>query len=192
MSIRHSLLCGVTESGKTTLAREIANRLQAKKHNVIVYDPLGTPTANGGWGKNALIFTEPELFTEYLSRDDVMHAHVFVDESIDIFDSRNTPNIWMLTKGKHFGFQFYLIAQRPKMLPPNVRTMCATCYMFRLARDDAREICADFGHSYPDVLSSVESDKEVIKELDTGDYLILTSGNVAVSRANIFDQLQEK
>jgi hypothetical protein len=194
--MKHTLICGVTESGKTTLAREIARRMGVREHNMIVFDPVGTATAGGDWPKSAIIFNDIDKFTDYVERDDVRHAHVFVDESADVFSHSQKDNHWMLRRGRHKGLQFFLIAQRPKMLPPNVRTQCSICYCFRLALDDLKEIAADFGHNVKDILE-VNSDEEVkeekvIKNLDSGDYLVLTSGSATFARGNIFNQLQKR
>lgn len=177
----HSLICGVTESGKTTLAHALANTFAANGQNVIVYDPVGTLTASGSWPKTAVVFDDEEEFFEYLARDDVLHAHVFVDESGDIFNATKRHNLWLMTRGRHFGFNVYPIAQRPKMILPSARTMCGTAYVFRLASDDLKEIGKDFGFN--------DLDKET---LDKGDFLVLHSGSPRYERGNIFHLLKGK
>lgn len=173
----HSLFTGVTESGKTTLARGIARDLAKRKQNIIVLDPVGTETKGGGWPESARVFTEGEDFWKYLARGDVGHAHVFIDEAGDQFHMGARENFWLLTRGRHYGLYCYLIAQRPKLLAPSVRTQCSRCYMFRLAHEDASEVARDFGHSWP---------FENEKELDKGDFFILYSGQVRKERANVF------
>lgn len=193
--MNHTLICGVTLSGKTTLAREIARKMSVHEHNIIVFDPMGTATAGGDWPESAIIFSDQEKFTDYVERDDVRHAHVFVDEAADVFSHTQKENHWMLRRGRHKGLQFYLIAQRPKMLPPNVRSQCSIVYCFRLALDDIKEVAADAGHNVNDILSVTEKDNngkdiKVIKNLDTGDFLVLTSGSATFARGNIFNELQ--
>lgn len=187
----HGLIVGVTQSGKTTLAHALAQAFAARRHNVIVFDPLGTPTASGGWPESAIVFHDKDKFLEYLNRPDVSHAHIFIDEAYEIFSHADPSNNWLLTRGRHFGFQIFPIAQRPKMLPPSVRSQCGVCYMFRLSKDDARELAADFGHNYPEILETTVSDEKVILPLDKGDYLTLNSGSAEFSRANIFSQLSK-
>lgn len=182
----HAIICGVTESGKTTLARTLSRRMCAQNQNVIVYDPVGTASAGGDWGKNAVVFNDQEKFWEFISRDDVSHAHIFIDEAGDVFSISHRHNYWLLTRGRHFGFQVYLITQRPKMIAPSARAQCGVAYMFRLAKDDAREICADFGHNWP----FVEKNKKPAPELDKGDFYILYSGAMGKKRANIFSILK--
>ena len=185
----HAIICGVTESGKTTLARALSRRMCAEKQNVIVYDPVGTATYGGEWGKSAVVFNDPQKFWGYISRDDVHHAHVFIDEAGDIFHLGARENFWLLTRGRHFGFQVYLISQRPKMIAPSARAQCGVAYMFRLAKDDAKEICADFGHDWP--FRDAESKQKItVKELDKGDFYTLYSGAIGKNRSNIFQILK--
>ena len=55
----HVLYCGVTMTGKTTLAREHAKILEAAKYQLVVYDPVMTYTANGSWPESARILSTP-------------------------------------------------------------------------------------------------------------------------------------
>lgn len=173
----HTLYCGVTESGKTTLAREVARKVAAE-FPVVVYDPVGSATAGGGWPDSAIIFTDEEEFFDYMSRDDVKGAHVFIDEAGDLFHVGKRHNFWLLTRGRHFFLSVHLIAQRPKMIAPTARGQVSVTYAFRLALEDMREIAADMGHSGLEKIS-----------LDKGDFLCLYSGQASIKRANIFDLL---
>lgn len=175
----HALICGVTESGKTTLAHALANTLAKEKQNVIVFDPVSTPTIRGTWPEQAIIFDDEEEFFDYLARDDVNHAHVFIDEAGEVFNLEKRHNFWLLTRGRHFGFNCYVICQRPKMVAPTIRNQCAKAYVFRLADDDLKAIGADFGFS--------DLGKE---SLDRGDFLLLASGTSRFERANIFNLLK--
>lgn len=175
----HTLICGVTMSGKTTLAHAVANALAIEGHNIIVYDPVGTATAVGNWPKSAVIFDDEQEFFDYLTRPDVFHAHIFIDEAGDVFSAQKRENLWLLTRGRHFGFFVYLIAQRPKMILPSARNQCGLAYVFRLAVDDLKEIGKDYGFS--------DLDKN---SLDKGDFLMLLSGSPQYQRGNIFSLLK--
>lgn len=175
----HTLICGVTQSGKTTLARMLARTFEQLGHSVIVFDPLGTQTVGGNWGTSAIVIESRDDFLEYISRDEIIHAHVFVDEAHEIFALTCPENFWLLTRGRHFGLNIYAITQRPKLIAPTCRLQCGRCYMFRLGADDARELGADFGHSGLEKIS-----------LDTGDFLCLNSGSAKYSRANVFHLLK--
>ena len=60
--------------------------------------------------------------------------------------------------------------------------------MFRLARNDAREVAADFGHDWP--FKDENGAQE--PELDKGDFYLLYSGASGKNRANIFQLLPKE
>lgn len=174
----HSLIVGVTESGKTTLAHALAADLMAQGQRIIVFDPVGSFTKKGTWPAGAVIFDDEDLFFEYLADDRVCHAHVFVDEAGEVFNASKRHNLWLLTRGRHYGLSVYMICQRPKMLLPAARGQASRAYIFRLAVSDLKEISADMGFS----------DLENIP-LDRGDFIMLVSGSAQMERANIFSLL---
>ena len=179
----HSLYCGVTMSGKTTLARYHARLLQNAEHDVVVYDPVMTGTAGGGWSvekKELRTFHTEEAFLKWIEKasgEPERPIFVFVDEAADIFGHGNGENELLPRRVRHQNIYLRLVSQRPKMLPPNVRTQCAHIYMFRLSDDDQKTVLADAGHS-----------KDVVeKQLDTGDFLLLRSGSQVIVSHNVFD-----
>jgi hypothetical protein len=142
---------------------------------VIVYDPLGTGTLGGDWGKGAEIYDDPLLFLQDMENPGkIYNAHVFIDEADEIFSQEQKDNFWILKKGRHYGLSIWVITQRPKMVAPTVRNQCADAYLFRLAIQDVKEIAADFGHSNIHAL-----------ELAHGDYIVLHSGHPEFERGSI-------
>lgn len=172
----HALICGVTQTGKTTLAHNIAHEFAQKGAGIIVYDPVGTETIRGKWPESSVIFSDEHEFFGYLSRDDVNNAFVFIDEAGDIFNAQKRENMWLLTRGRHFGFSVFMIAQRPKMILPSARSMAGVCYLFRLSSDDMRDIGRDFGFSGLDKIN-----------LDRGDFIVLESGLSDYQTGNVFN-----
>jgi len=171
----HHLICGVTMSGKTTLARMLARYLLSKKQKVVVYDPMGTDTAGGGWGEGAIVFDEIPDFLAYVESDECGAAHVFVDEADLIFSLDQKENHWMLRRGRHFGMTLYCITQRPVLIAPSVRSMCGRAYVFRLVQDDIKRVAADYAF-----------DKAHEISLDAGDFLCFTAGVSTFQRGNVF------
>lgn len=178
----HTLFCGVTLSGKTTLARAIAQEQAKKGVPLIVFDPVGTSTANGNWPESAIVISDLGEFLEYMAHPDVHSASVYIDEAANVFNARMPENCLLLTQGRHRGLQINMIAQRPKMVLPNARTQAARTYMFRLATEDAREVFADAGHN----------SKQFDLNLDTGDFYVLHSGSRRVERGNVFNLIKPK
>lgn len=178
----HTLICGVTMCGKTTLARQLSREIERaeKSTPIVVYDPVHTTeTAGGDWADSAIIFTREDLFLNYVEKLN-QRAFLFVDESADLFSHEKRYNQWILTMGRHHGFIVVIISQRPKMIAPTCRNQCGLLYMFRMAPNDSAEVLADFGHGRNDA------------DLDRGDYLRIESGTARVERGNIFNDLKRK
>jgi DNA helicase HerA-like ATPase len=175
----HTLYTGVTQSGKTTLARAFAREL-SKSGMVLVYDPLGTETAGGAWG-NSTVFENAEQFLDTIYDANFHNAHIFIDEAHHIFSHADKSHLWLLTQGRHYGLTIHAITQRPTKIHPDARSNCGLAYMFRLANDDARLLGNDFGFS------------DIHKiNLDRGDFLCLESGVAKFKRGNVFDLLTPK
>lgn len=175
----HHLICGVTMSGKTTLARMIARHLGKQKQKIVVYDPMGTDTAGGGWGETAIVFDEIEPFLQYLESDECGAAHVFVDEADLVFSLDQKENHWLLRRGRHFGLTIYCITQRPVLVAPSVRSMCHRAYVFRLVQDDIKRVAADYGFDQAHTIN-----------LDAGEFLCFTAGSSDFKRGNVFQMVK--
>lgn len=175
----HSLYTGVTQSGKTTLARAAAREFCGLKNRVIVYDPLGTATAGGDWGETAEVHDDIDTFLDVVYHADTTNAKLFIDEAHHVFAHADKSHLWMLTQGRHYGLEAHLITQRPTKVHPDARTNCGRCFMFRLAHDDARAIGLDYGFSDIHKIS-----------LDKGDFVILNSGTAHYSSSNVFKLLE--
>jgi DNA helicase HerA-like ATPase len=178
--LHHTLYAGGTMTGKTTLARLVARQRARKKRNVVIYDPVGTQTAGGGWpeGDNVLLFDDFEEFMTWVGKNG--DADLFIDEAGDHFRVQDAENHWLLRRGRHYGYEVHLISQRPKMMAPNVRNQCSKAYLFRLSTDDVREICGDMGRDAP------------TSELDKGDFIGVCSYSPEIVKGNVFHLLNRK
>lgn len=175
----HTLYTGVTQSGKTTLARSVARELSKAKNRVIVYDPMGTETAGGEWGETAEVHDTLETFLDVAYAPETVNAHLFIDEAHHVFAHSDKSHLWLLTQGRHYHLTLHIITQRPTKVHPDARTNCGHCFMFRLAQDDARSIGNDYGFSDIHKIS-----------LDKGDFIFLNSGSSEISQGNIFKLLE--
>lgn len=177
----HSLYVGVTLSGKTTLARAVSRELRRKQQTVIVFDPMRTETAGGDWGEGAYIFDQEENFLTMMQDERTARTHVFVDEADMVFNHGRMENFWMLTRGRHYGFEMNLISQRPKLLHPTVRDQCTRLYMFRLPVNDRVELGRDKGH-----------DHFAEYDLDAGEFVVANSASRDITRGNVFQLIKRK
>lgn len=179
LPIVHCLVVGVTQSGKTTLAHAMAHEESEKKEGkreIIVYDPVGTETAQGHWPDGTIYFDDNEEFLEYLSkRQEGRDCLLFIDEADDVMSHRYPENTMIIRRARHHNIQVVLITQRPHLLSPSARTQCGVCFMFRLSKQDADNIGREFGHNG---ISEVD--------LDRGEFLVLQSGEKVIDRGDVF------
>lgn len=141
----HSLIVGMTESGKTTLAKKFALAAQKRGIPCIIYDPLLSD-----WGQGARVFdvfAEFEQAIEELPEPEFVGqliAYAFIDEADTVLSQSDRENWWIMTRGRHYGLRVFPITQRPKLISPTARGQCATLYCFRVSADDAKALAADF------------------------------------------------
>jgi hypothetical protein len=171
----HTLICGVTMSGKTTCAHKLAQFDEADRIPVIVFDPVMTETAAGEWPDHAQIYTDSEKFLQRMGKMRGEPVSVYIDEGGDIFSHAQADNRWILTRGRHLGYSVTLICQRPKLVHPSVRHQTSRLFLFRLAHTDLQAIGADYGFTG---LGQVK--------LDQGDFVVLYSGHAQILKGNIF------
>jgi DNA helicase HerA-like ATPase len=127
----HALILGMTESGKTTLAKTLAPVYRAQGIKVGVLDPLGDP----GWQADYRT-TDPAAFLEafWSSRQ----CAWFIDESGDAVGKYDEAMIKTATRGRHWGHRVHYITQRGAQLSRTVRDQCSTLFLFTTSLDDSK------------------------------------------------------
>lgn len=139
--IRHTLIVGITSSGKTTLAKVLA---QKSKRTKIIF----SPTLDFSPAKNQQVFHTEEDFLAALY--EAKNCDVFIDEADTILPNViDMPHKWLTQRGRHLGLRAFIITQRPAVLNKTIRANCAECYMFRLEEGDAKQILKDFAINAP-------------------------------------------
>lgn len=168
----HTGYYGITQSGKTTKAQMIAQLLAKSRHQVIVYDPVGSPTVAGGWPENAIVYNDPNKFMNDMLETE--NAQIFVDEADTVFSHAQDDNHWIMRRGRHQGLYVHLITQRPNLVHPNCRSMCSRAYIFKLNATDRKTILADHGHDDLDI------------DKNHGSFIMVDNRTSDVLRGNIF------
>ena len=127
----HSLIVGMSESGKTTLAKRMCQRTKASGRGTGVLDPL-----HDNWDADFQT-DDPELFlqTFWQSRS----CDFFIDEAGDSVGHYDKPMIQTATRGRHWGHNCYYITQRSQSLSPTVRAQCRYIFLFAMARQDCEK-----------------------------------------------------
>jgi len=129
--VPHSLIIGMTESGKTCLAKQMAAAYRARGVGVLVLDPLADP----GW-ETDYITSDPDQFIEifWASRS----CAVFIDEAGDAVGRYDAVMAKTATRGRHWGHNCHYITQRGAQLAVTVRDQCSNLFIFCTALNDAK------------------------------------------------------
>ena len=123
------LIVGTNESGKTTLA----NRLIKDAHiPVFIRDPIGAE-----WAKCDGRFSNSDELRALLDKQKMQPCIAVIDESADFFSVGQRENHWIFTRGRHDAMLPIAIAQRLKMMAPNVRDCATDLYVFEVSPEAA-------------------------------------------------------
>ena len=138
----HTLIVGTTASGKSVLARALAEKRLALGGAVIVFDPVWNPKEKNAWGKGAVIYREPQPFIDAVWKSS--NCLVIADEAGEHIRSNNSPFVALATRGRHNGHDVIFIAQRIKMLLPTVRDNVDLLFLFATRSEDAQYLAGDW------------------------------------------------
>ena len=121
----------MTESGKTTLAKQLARTYKHNNIGVLVLDPLN----DGGWSCD-FITSDPEEFLRVYW--DSCQCMVFIDESGDSVGRYDNAMIKTATRGRHWGHSNHYITQRGQQIARTVRDQCSNLFLFNTALEDCK------------------------------------------------------
>lgn len=130
----HGLILGMTESGKSTLAKELAAALHARGTCIIILDPLHDP----GWPNGERTFQTADR-AQFLAMVKASRScAVFVDESAQMIGRYAGEMEWLATQGRHWGHSSFFISQRAQQLSVTMRGQCRFLALFRCSLDDGK------------------------------------------------------
>lgn len=136
----------MTESGKTTLAKQLAQAYKNKGIGVIVLDPLNT-----AWAADFQTTDPDEFLKVYWESRQCM---VFIDESGDAVGKYDTAMIRTATRGRHWGHSNHYLTQRGAMLSRTVRDQCSHLFLFNTALEDCKVHSKEWNK--PDLLEATK------------------------------------
>lgn len=139
----------MTESGKTTLAKQLAAHYKRKGIGVLVLDPMHDP----GWSADYQTDNPHEFLATFF---DSRRCMVFIDEageSVGQFDKLMTKTA---TKGRHWGHSVHYISQRGTMINRTVRDQCRNLFLFASASEDCKMWAREFNK--PELLDAAGFD----------------------------------
>ncbi len=158
----HGLFIGMSESGKTTLAMQIAATLR-QRWTIAVLDGRRTPA----WQKLAHFWARtPAELKHYLfvtARAEKKRCMVFIDEAGSYCGVHQKENHDFATQGRHDGHSVFFISQRATQIAPIIREQCKWLYLFHSSETNARLLKEDFNKN--EILDA--------PNLDQGEYLYI-------------------
>jgi energy-coupling factor transporter ATP-binding protein EcfA2 len=119
----HVLICGMSESGKTTLARALASAYRRQGVGVLVLDPLRDPRWNCDF-----ITSNQEEFLDIFWRS--RRCMAFLDEGGKSVGRYNYAMQETATMSRHWGHSCHFISQDPTQLAPVVRDQSRHVFLF--------------------------------------------------------------
>lgn len=130
----HVLIFGMTESGKTTLAKRLAQRYRAHGIPVVVLDSLNDPE----WpsGRDTFQTTDPDEFLRVFWAS--KRCACFIDEAGDAVGRFNTVMQRTATRGRHWGHSVHFISQRGVQIAPTVRDQCGHIFLLTSSVADGK------------------------------------------------------
>jgi DNA helicase HerA-like ATPase len=135
----HCLITGATGTGKSTLLRSLISDRIAQGRDSIIYDPVG---------KIENSFHDDAAFMEKVAKCE--NVSIFVDEADTLLSLAQRENNWILTRGRHRGFEVFISTQRPQLVNPTARGQCEMFFCFRLSMTGVKLIQDDFAVKLPD------------------------------------------
>lgn len=129
----------MTQSGKTTLAKQLVEQYQRSGINVLVLDPINDPS----WGADFQT-SDPDEFLDkvWTSRQ----CACFIDEAGETAGQYDKEMVKTATKGRHWGHRFHYISQRGSMLSTTIRGQCSQLFLFTSGLKDSKIYAEEFGH----------------------------------------------
>lgn len=137
----------MTESGKTTKARQLAANYRRQGIGVIVLDPLRDPA----WQAD-FITDDQEEFLDVFWRSRSCAA--FLDEGGESVGRYDLAMQKTATRGRHCGHSCHYIAQKATQLAPIVRDQCSYLYLYTSGLTSCKMLAEEFNK--PELLNATQ------------------------------------
>lgn len=128
----HIFVCGMTMSGKSFVAKEIARRVRRAGRAVLLLDPIGDVSWPCTWRTD-----DPERFLAKAKAS--QGCLLVVDEAGEALgrglQARGMQ--WLVTRSRHNGHRALICAQRATQIEPIFRDNCETLLLFSVFSDSA-------------------------------------------------------
>ncbi len=136
----HTIICGTTGTGKTTLGLILAREAKKRKIMSMVFD-----RRDAGYCCDIVVKSFPRFLELAQASSNMM---LFVDDCPTVLQRGKDSHKWLTTESRHQGHNVVLMAQRYMMIPKDNRDNCQTVLMFRQSLRDCKEIAEEFGYDW--------------------------------------------
>jgi hypothetical protein len=123
-------------SGKTTLARKMAEKTRNSGRGVMVLDPLLSD-----WPCDAKT-NDPDNFLKIAKQN--KNLTLIIDEAGEYCGQYAKQMWWLATQARHWGHKSIFLSQRATMVARNIRDNCSSLFCFRVSPADADTLADDF------------------------------------------------
>lgn len=163
------LILGITQSGKTTLAFNLAREYKESGRNVLVLDP----DLRKEWNAH-FITDDPEYFLKVVKMN--KSCALFIDESGQTI-GRYAPEMeWLATQSRKWGHKAHFITQRASQISPTLRNQCTNLFLFKQSPTDSKILACDF----------VADELKNAHKLKQGEYLVKIGVDGEIKRCRLF------
>jgi len=149
----HTLICGTTLSGKTTLAKKLCASLSKSGHKCVVLTPLGDK-----WEAD-LVTDDPSIFMDAFVNNTDMFC--FMDEAKETVGRYNEEMAMTANRGRHWGHSCFYIPQRVQAVATDVRGQCHQLFCFAVGVGDSKVLAEEWNN--PELLKA--------PDLNQGEYI---------------------
>lgn len=104
---------------------------------MIVLDAIGA-----GWDRRVRLTDSADELQEYVLKSKT-RVHIFVDEAGKYFEEDRSLS-WIVTRGRHYGANVFLISQRAVQIPMTARDQCSRLYLFRCSAKDGKTLAEEW------------------------------------------------
>lgn len=170
----HALILGMTESGKTTLAKKLAQMYKANNLGILVYDPLSDPA----WQCDFKTSDVDEFLQTFW---DSRSCAAFIDEAGDCAGQHDKIMQKTATRGRHWGHRCHYISQRGTMINRTIRDQCSHLFLFGTALEDCKVHAKEWNR--PELMDAAK--------FSQGDFFHVTRFG-ELSRDNIFNPKEDQ
>lgn len=150
----HALILGQTQSGKTTLAKRLAEHYTKNGIAVLVFDPVNDPS----WPTQHR-FDDFDTFIAVYWQS--RQCAVFFDEAGEACEQFGHEMTKTATRGRHWGHRNHYIAQRGTLIKRTIRDQCSQLFLFNSGLEDCKIHAAEW--NAPEI-------REAGPFLETGEY----------------------